>query len=323
MGKMIGTKTFESGKRLPLVVQPVVDNLSLLDWARENRDSIETLLLKHGGVLFRSFNVNGSTELEQLISVFGELLVYQDRATPRSLVSGKIYTSTDTPAQYSIYLHNENSFAYTFPLKIFFFCMTPAQQGGETPVADVRKVFERINPKIRDRFIQKQVMYVRNFGSVFSPPWQTVFQSTDKTELEEFCRRTGIEVEWKKGDGLRTRQVRPALAKHPRTGEMVWFNHATVLHVSTIEPARREGMLKLIKKEDLPHNTYYGDGSPIEPLVLDAPREAYRQEMVIFHWRKGDILMLDNMLTAHGRMPFVGTRKVVVGMAEPLTWDDV
>lgn len=37
---------------------------------------------------------------------------------------------------------------------------------------------------------------------------------------------------------------------------------------------------------------------------------------VVFPWQTGDVLMLDNMLTAHAREPFQGPRKVVVAMAE-------
>lgn len=100
---------------------------------------------------------------------------------------------------------------------------------------------------------------------------------------------------------------------------MVWFNHAVFFHVSTLKPTIRKALLAEFSEEELPHNTYYGDGSPIEPDVLDEIRTAYQQEAVIFPWQVGDILMLDNMLTAHGRQPFLGRRKVVVGMAEPFS----
>jgi hypothetical protein len=49
-------------------------------------------------------------------------------------------------------------------------------------------------------------------------------------------------------------------------------------------------------------------------------REAYRQETVTFPWQEGDILMLDNMLVAHGRSPFVGSRKIAVGMSETYSY---
>lgn len=76
-------------------------------------------------------------------------------------------------------------------------------------------------------------------------------------------------------------------------------------------------MLSSFREEDLPLNAYYGDGSQIEDDVLDEIRDAYQQEKVVFTWQEGDILMLDNMLMAHGRTPFVGARKVLFGMAEP------
>lgn len=322
--RLIKAECLRGGVTLPLVVQPVVDGVNLVAWAAGNREWIDKHLLKHGGILFRDFNVNGVAEFEEFIQIIsGGLMEYQDKATPRSQVTGNIYTATDYPPSYSIFLHNESSFAQSWPMKIFFYCITPAEHGGETPIADVRKVFERIDPKIRERFIQKKVMYVRNFGSGFGLPWETVFQSKDRATMEEYCRRAGIKVEWKAGNRMKTRQVRPAVAKHPRTGEMVWFNHAAVLHVSTLEPKQRDTLVKLFREEDLPNNTYYGDGCHIEPSVLNAVREAYQQETITFPWQEGDILMLDNMLTAHGRRPFRGPRKVVVGMAEPVSWNEI
>ncbi|HCF26247.1 MAG TPA: taurine catabolism dioxygenase TauD, partial [Cyanobacteria bacterium UBA11049] len=248
---------------------------------------------------------------------------YRDRSSPRHEVGEKIYTSTDYPAEQSIFLHNEGTYWLTWPLKIYFSCLIAAQQGGETPIADCRKIFQRIHPQIREKFIEKKVLYVRNYNDGFGLTWQTVFQTRDKAVVEEYCRRNAIEFEWKDGERLRTRQVRQAVAKHPKTGELVWFNHATFFHVSTLEPTLRDALLAEFREEDLPNNTYYGDGSPIEPEVLEELRAAYQQEMVLFPWQQGDLLMLDNMSVAHGRSPFVGTRKVVVGMAEPFTNPDI
>src|SRR5262249_21300199 len=245
-----------------------------------------------------------------------EPLPYRERSSPRTRVSNNIYTSTDYPANRSIFLHNENSYQLTWPMKIFFFCMTPSIRGGETPIADCRKVFGRIDLKIRQRFIEKNWMLVRNFGNGLSLPWQSVFQTEDKSAVETYCLNARIETEWR-GDCLRTRQVRRAVAQHPATGEIVWFNHAAFFHVSTLEPSAREALLEGLEEEDLPNNTYYGDGSPIELSVLDEIREAYRSETVSFPWQKGDVLMLDNMLVAHGRRPYVGQRDILVAMTEP------
>jgi alpha-ketoglutarate-dependent taurine dioxygenase len=150
-----------------------------------------------------------------------------------------------------------------------------------------------------------------------------VFQTTDRAAVQDYCRSVNIAVEWRDDTRLRTRHVGPAIVKHPRTGEEVWFNHATFFHVSTLAPTIRQALLTAFAEDELPQNTYYGDGTPIEPEVLDVLRAAYEQAMVVFPWQPGDVLLLDNMLAMHGRQPFVGPRRVVVGMAEPFLSADL
>ncbi|WP_143288362.1 TauD/TfdA family dioxygenase, partial [Calothrix rhizosoleniae] len=306
---------------LPLLIKSPNQNTCLQRWATENKSRLCQQLVNYGAILFRNFQLAGIQDFEQTIqSLAGDLIPYQDRATPRRTVRGHIYTSTEYPPSHRIFLHNENSFAYTWPHQIFFYCMTAPQQGGETPIADIAKVFQYISPETRTRFLQQGVMYVRNFGNSYGLPWQEAFGTSDRATLEAFCKKTGIELEWRGLNRLRTRQVRPAAVKHPQTGQMVWFNHAAVLHVSTLPLKLQQTMLAEFSLEELPNNTYYGDGSPIEPEVLDEIRAAYHQSTITFPWQTGDVLWLDNLRVAHGREPFTGSRKVVVGMAEPKTW---
>jgi hypothetical protein len=175
----------------------------------------------------------------------------------------------------------------------------------------------KIDPAIRDRFIAKQILYVRNFGDGFGLPWQTVFQTTDPVVVDTYCQQQGVETEWKSGDRLRTRQIGPAVISHPQTREQVWFNHATFFHVSTLAEPIRTPLLANFVDLDLPTQTFYGDGTPIEPEVIEHLCRAYQQAMITFPWQSGDIVLLDNMLAVHGRQPFVGPRQVLVGMAEP------
>ncbi len=305
-------------RRFPLAVWPAIDGLDPIAWISDDRSFVEQCLLECGAVLLRGFDLRNADQFERLIEASsGQALEYTERSSPRTQVSGRIYTSTDYPEDQNIYLHNENSYQSTWPMKIFFFCLAPATTGGETPIADCRRVFKLIDPKIKQRFIQKKVMYLRNYGNGFGLSWQTVFQTTQRHVVETSCRKAGIEFEWKENGQLRTRVVRPALALHPRLNEMIWFNHATFFHISTREPRLRDELLAAFKEEDLPTNSYYGDGSPIEPSALDEIREIYRQETMQFTWEKGDVLILDNMLSAHGRGAFSGPRQVLVGMSEP------
>lgn len=303
-----------------VIIRPASGEVDLTSWAAGRLDFLEKLLCEHGAILFRDFGVRTAAGLDEFVkAVSHELAEYQEPATPRTHVSGSVYTSTDFPPDRRILLHNENSHCPSWPLRLFFACMTPAEQGGETPIADSRKVYQRIDPRIRERFIEKGVMYVRNFGPRLALPWQAVFNTTRKNEVEAYCRRHDIEAEWHDAERLRIRYVRPAAATHPRTGDVVWFNHVPLFHVSKLDPVVRRALLEEFKEEGLPYNAFYGDGSPIEGEDLEAVCEVYRQEQVAFTWRRGDVLMIDNMLTAHGREPFVGAeRKILVGMAEPV-----
>lgn len=302
---------------LPLVVRPTTEKVNLIAWASRNRKLIEEKLLHAGALLFRDFELRTPYQFEQFIeSLSADLLEYSYRSTPRSHVSGRIYTSTEYPADQTIPLHNEMAYSTNWPMKIWFFCAITAERGGETPIADSRRVFSRIDPEVRENFARRGVMYVRNYGAGLDLSWQNVFQTSDRLEVEAFCRRSSIDFEWKGEGRLRTRQVCQATATHPQTREQVWFNQAHLFHVSSLETTMRETLLSLAGEEDLPRNAYYGDGTPIEPSVLDHIREVYRQEKIVFPWQEGDVLMLDNMLTAHGRRPFSGPRKILVGMAE-------
>jgi alpha-ketoglutarate-dependent taurine dioxygenase len=307
-----------AGEKALRVMEPAVDGVDPVSWARHNRQEVEAQLLEHGALLFRNFNFQGAGRFEQFVRAFAEeLLEYSYQSTPRSRVSDGIYTSTEYPAARTIPPHNEMSYARSWPMKIWFHCVARAEQGGETPVADSRKVFARIDPKVRERFIEREVMYVRNYGDELDLPWATVFQTTKKSEVEAFCRQAGIEFEWLGRNRLRTSQVCQAALPHPRTGEWVWFNQAHLFHISSLEAEVRETLSATYREEDYPRNAYYGDGSAIEKEALDNIREAYAREAIVFPWHAGDVLMLDNMLMAHGRRPFVGARTVVVGMAQP------
>jgi alpha-ketoglutarate-dependent taurine dioxygenase len=303
--------------RLPLLLESAVDGLSLIGWTRSNRDFIERKLLSIGAILFRGFKDRTVEEFEEFMTVVaGELLEYSYRSTPRTQVSGRIYTSTEYPQHQTIPLHNEMSYSRNWPMVLGFFCVEVPAEGGETPIADSREVFKRIDPAIRERFRQKNVMYERNYGDALDLTWQNVFQTEDRVKVEEFCRQADIEFEWRNDDRLRTSQVCQAVASHPRTNDTVWFNQAHLFHVSSLKSEIRDSLLAF-SEDQLPRNAFYGDGSAIDDSDLDQIRAAYNGEAVVFGWEKGDVLIVDNMLVAHGRSPYRGARKIVVGMGQP------
>tara|TARA_R110000737_G_C14531997_1_gene477381 strand:- start:317 stop:1234 length:918 start_codon:yes stop_codon:yes gene_type:complete len=297
------------------MISPSYPGQPLLEAFGELRGDIESLVAKVGGVLLRGFDVPSVDDFQQFAAAFGHpLLSYEFASTPRSAVSSGIYTSTEYPAHQHIPLHNEQAYTREWPMKIWFHCVTASPEGGETPIADSRAIYRRMPAEIRERFAPG-ILYVRNYGD-FDMPWQKVFNTEDRAEVEAFCQRAGIRCEWKPDGDLRTTQLCQSIETHPVTGEQVWFNQGHLFHVSNLQPEVRESLEELLDPEDMPRNVFFADGSPIDDAIFDEIRGVLADETVMFPWQAGDVLMLDNMLVAHARTPFKGPRKVVVAMAE-------
>lgn len=269
-----------------------------------------------GGVLVRGFAPLGAAGFEAFTGRFGEpIREYEFGSTPRSRVDKGVFSSTEYPASQWIDQHNEQSYTLKWPGSIGFYCEIAAEQGGATPVADSRLVHARLDPALRARFAEHGVMYVRNYGNGLDLPWQQVFGSEDRAEVERYCDANRIAYEWlEDGEALRTRQICQATLVHPATGETVWFNQAHLFHVTNLPEGVREAMLEVVEPDRLPRNTYFGDGTPIDDAILDEVRGVYRDTMLSFPWQAGDVLLLDNLLMSHGRAPFAGKRRVLVAM---------
>ena len=199
----------------------------------------------------------------------------------------------------------------------------PGKHNSFRLIADVRNVYQRIDPAIKQRFEEKGWMLSRNFNDGFGLPWQEVFQTDSKENVEQYCRANDIQFEWKDKGRLRTRQVRPSARKHPTTGEMVWFNHAAFFHYTSLEDDIREALLSELGQNELPYNTFYGDGSPIEDEVAEHLRQIYEAETVMFPWHKGDIMLIDNMSMTHARQPYAGDREVIVAMTDAVSGENL
>lgn len=318
-------RTLTPERPLPLVIEPAMDGINLNSWAGNNKETLHAWLAKHGAILFRNFTVDAPAKFEEFartVSASGELFdEYGD--LPREDAGAKIYGSTPYPADKSILFHNESSHMHRWPMKILFYCVKPAEQRGATPILDCRETYKALDPKLIQRFTEKKLMYVRNFIDGLDVSWQQFFQTSSKDRVEEYCRRVGIEFEWKGEHHLMTRQLAPAVVAHPQTGEMVFFNQIQLHHVSCLDADVRESMLSMFSENDLPRNVYYGDGSSIEDSIVAEISELYERLAIRFQWQAGDVIMLDNMLVAHARDPFGGKRKILVAMADLITQKDL
>jgi len=304
-------------RKLPAVIEPE-GTPNATEWLRKNRQFVDGELNESGAILLRHFEVLTPNHFREVVELLcGGALEYKYRSTPRTDLGGGLYTATEYPAGLWIPFHNENAFQREWPLLLMFFCVQPASDGaGQTPLADTVKVTSNIDLKIRQRFMKKDVMYVRNYRKDIDLPWQTVFQTESKEAVETFCRDREIDYDWTKDGNLRTRQVCQSFAKHPNTGQLIWFNQAHLFHPSALDIATRELMAEMFREEDFPRNAMYGDGTPLEESVLEEIRSAYQDEATQFNWEKGDILIIDNMKISHARTPYRGQRRILTAMGQ-------
>jgi alpha-ketoglutarate-dependent taurine dioxygenase len=287
-------------------------------WIKSNLNLLAERICRTGAVLFRGFGIDSAGAFHEVVSCLGgEMLKYQERSSPRVEVARNIYTSTEYPPDQAIFPHNENSYAHVWPRKIFFCCLKPSSEGGATPIVDVRSVYKSIDPDILHRFERLGVLYLRNFSEELGMSWRSAFQTQRPEEVEEFARAASYQMEWRDGDRLRIRRTGKACGQHPSTGELIWFNHAAFFHISTLPAEIRETLVVQLRKDELPNNSFYGDGSPIEDAVIKHIRSCYLANQLTFDWHQGDILALDNMLVAHGRQHYLGPRRVLVAMTDP------
>ncbi len=159
---------------------------------------------------------------------------------------------------------------------------------------------------------------MRTFSPGIGPTWQHSYAVETRDELEAYLAQSAIAWEWLDDGRLRTRQVRPATRRHPATGEELWFNHVAFWHLSSLPDDIRDRFVADFGAGNLPYATYYGDGSPIPDDVAAALRDAYDAETTMFPWQAGDLVVVDNMLVAHGRSTYSGPREVLVAMGDAI-----
>jgi alpha-ketoglutarate-dependent taurine dioxygenase len=296
---------------------------ALLERVGDEHGELDQALLSSGALLIRGYAVETTEQFAELVSRLAgskALREYRGGASPRRALPGSkapVYNSTEYPAHIELPLHNELSYSADYPERIAFLCLVEPGTGGETTYGDSRRILHAMPLVVRSRFARFGLRYIRNLppgeGSGYS--WQDAFRSADPRAVEQRCAESGARAEWLPGDFLRVVQDRPAMATHPQTGEEVWFNQAVGFHPSALDEQSYRELLAFCGSEDrFRLNVTFGDGSPIDPEALTAIRAVLRKESRRHAWRKGDVLVLDNMLTAHGRRPFTGARLIATAI---------
>jgi alpha-ketoglutarate-dependent taurine dioxygenase len=303
-----------------------------LAWVRDHRGALDQMLHQAGGLVLRGFPVRGAENFGMLIDLLGPYAGdYAGGASARSKITGNVMEATRLSEEIKIPLHQEMAYLTKYPAHIVFYCHTAAPVGGETIVGDMRAVTQRLPSGIREKLERHGVMAVRNFAPPPAPgeqediadhpdlrSWQFAFYTDDKAVVEEACREKGMEPIWNADGTLTVRTLMDAFTTHPQTGERLYRN---VIHVdpasgfSDALPAdRRAKVMKVVERQAMPTGYYLGDGSALAGDDRAALQAVFADIETKWQWQSGDIMLLDNLLTAHGRNPFSGPREVQVGL---------
>lgn len=281
----------------------------------DNRDLVLDSLRGGGAVLVRGLVITAPTELEAIAqALFGSVLAYTERTSPRSTVEGRIYTSTDYPPEEMLPLHNENSYAASWPRWIAFFCVAAPGEGGCTPLADVGDICARLPAELRATFERRGLQYVRKFGGPLGLSAEAAFGASDLSTIERLLQPAGYSIQHARGGRLITRRCAAAVRLHPDSGTPMWFNHAHFFGTTEAQLARKYAL----SREDLPTRVLHRDGQEIAPHFVATLNGAYAAAEHRFAWRSGDLLLLDNMRIAHGRDAFRPPRRIWVAMSEEI-----
>ena len=292
-------------------------------WATEHRDALRAVVVEHGSVLVRGLGLRDAAGFGAVARRLATgLMTEKETFAPRQTYSDGVYSSTKWPQNQQMCMHHELSYALEFPGLMMFACLSAPTDGGATAVADSPTVLDALPTKLVERFEREGWLLTRNYNDEIGSSFAEAFGTEDRGAVESYCRANAIEFEWQPDGGLRTWQRRSAVVRHPVTGQRCWFNQIAFLNEWTLDPEIREYLVDVYGADGLPFNTRFGDGDPIGEDVVQLLNQVYEANTAREPWQAGDLMLVDNVRTAHSREPFEGPREVLVAMADPVRLAD-
>ena len=287
-------------------------------WAAAQREELRAFVAEHGAVLVRGLGLRDAGQAEAVFRRLGNLVEETEAFAPRKRYAEGVYSSTKWPPNQQMCMHHELSYAREVPSLMLFACLVPAAVGGATPLADGSAVLEALPPNLVTRVEREGWILVRNYNEDIGATCAEAFGTSDWAAIERYCFANAISFESQADGGFRTSQRRSAIVRHPVTGRRCWFNQIAFLNEWTLAPEIHEYLVDVYGQDGLPFNTRFRNGDPMGPDVVQTINAAYEAHAMREPWQAGDLLIVDNIRTAHGREPFEGAREVVVAMADPV-----
>jgi alpha-ketoglutarate-dependent taurine dioxygenase len=284
-------------------------------WAAENRADLLAKAARHGAVLFRGFPLATAEDFDAFVAAFGlpNFPYYESLSNAvRVNKTPRVFTANEAPPSVSIFLHHEMAQTPVYPSRLFFFCEQPAATGGATPVCRSDVLWERLKercPAFARDCEAKGLRYSHvmpaadDAQSGMGRSWQSTLRATTRDEAETRLRELGYSWEWLPDGGVRaTTPVLPAV-RPLGDGRTAFFNQLI---------AASQGWKDA--RNDPSKAVTYGDGSPLDRDAALAAADLGEHLSFDVPWETGDVVLVDNFVTMHGRRTFTGTRKVLASL---------
>ena len=148
---MASVNVKESTEHFLLEITPVQDSSPeyLREWVEENYQLIEDKITLHGGILFKGFDIKTATDFEDIVLSIDANLADKHIfdggvGTKRTKFVFDVASPAIKKMLTPLSLHNEDSFVAEVPTKIMFCSLNSAPWGGESLIADCRKVYQSL-----------------------------------------------------------------------------------------------------------------------------------------------------------------------------------
>ena len=292
-------------------------------WAAEHREALRAVVAEHGAVVVRGLGLRDAAEITAVFRrLSARLMLEKEAFARRQVYADGVYSSATWPAKQPMCMHHELSYRLEVPSLLLFACLAAPTRGGATAVADSPTVLDALPPDLVERFERDGWLLTRSYNDEIGATLAEAFGTEDRGAIESYCRANAIEFGWQPDGELRTRQRRSAVVRHPMTGKHCFFNQIAFLNEWTIDPEVREYLVEVYGADGLPFNTRFGTGEPLTEEIVELINAVYEANTVREPWQPGDLMLVDNVRTAHSREAYEGPREILVGMAEPVRLSD-
>ncbi len=279
-------------------------------WLDQHRQAVLGALAREGAVLLRGFPLRSAEDFDVFSGAFGFTPFTYEESLSNAVRINKtprVFTANEAPPEVNILLHHEMAQTPFPPEKLFFFCQSAAEEGGETPLCRSDVLYRRlceVDASGAAAFDAKGVRYTTRMpgeneaASGQGRSWGSTLRADSRAEAEQRLGGLGYDYRWlEDGSLLATSPVLPAVDRLP-DGRKTFFNQviAAGRGWKAVGPAH-------------PPPVSFGDGERIPEALLERVVTLAEELTVPLRWQDGDLALIDNRQVMHGRFPYAGARK--------------